>query len=201
MDFSSASVEELNTLIKFGVYKHMHNGAQKILDRFVDVHKEGDQLGDVQFWEYLGVGVDDTVEPKRPRLKGASVEQRSYEEFYSIEKVGERKAERFKTTACNYILNLKDLNRMDDSKEIIHRAFSDLIERAFTDGGIKDKVGITLSHPEIRKEIHIPLSTREKLSSDVVIATVERFIHSTALVSIDHKFHIEAVRVNLTNRH
>ncbi|MCP4115723.1 MAG: hypothetical protein GY737_10015 [Desulfobacteraceae bacterium] len=73
-------------------------------------------------------------------------------------------------------------------------AFSELIERAFADGGPDDKVSMVLTHPGLRKKIGIPLSRREMLTAEKVLAIVEKFIQSGDDVSYDEQWTIEAIR-------
>ncbi len=202
MDLSNASLSDLHTIVKYEIYRHIPGTAQKILDRFVQIQQPGDEIGTIPFWKHLGIEVDDEepVEPKRPRVESHTSAGQDLE-FYCVKKLEEKIAPRFKTTQTTYSLELKNIGKTTDLDGVIHRAFNDLIEKSFADGNVNDKVSMTIRHPHISKAIHVPFTEREKLTSEKVISTIERFMRSSEVVAIDETFHIEAVRVNLTNRH
>ena len=57
-------------------------------------------------------------------------------------------------------------------------AMSSLIEFVFSDADQNAKVCLTMSHPLVNKKIGIPLSRREILTAEKVIATMEEFFEN-----------------------
>ncbi|MCP4460712.1 MAG: hypothetical protein GY816_22230, partial [Cytophagales bacterium] len=105
-------------------------------------------------------------------------------DHFSISKVGFKSAPRFRTTEATYSLEFKNLDNIPIGPAV-HEAFAHLIETAFADGNVDDKVGLTIDHPFLKKKIGIPFSRRDMMTADKVYDTVQRFVQSSELVRLD----------------
>ncbi|MCP4488724.1 MAG: hypothetical protein GY820_15630 [Gammaproteobacteria bacterium] len=95
------------------------------------------------------------------------------------------------------MLEFKNLDNIP-IEPVVHEAFAHLIETAFADGNVDDKVGLTIDHPFLKKKIGIPISRQDMLTADKVYDTVQRFVQSSDLVRLDSK--MTAVAVRFTSR-
>ncbi|MCP4054843.1 MAG: hypothetical protein GY739_17730, partial [Mesoflavibacter sp.] len=181
-----------------------------------------DRLGDTEFWTFLlgdeaddffdsqpvkRAGDDCSFSPKRAAVEtqdGGAVTRSAAADsghpngplqgptYYDVEFLGARQSPRFRAVGTAYALRLKNVEECADVQATLLAAFSELIERAFADGGPDDKVSMVLTHPGLRKKIGIPLSRREMLTAEKVLAIVEKFIQSGDDVSYDEQWTIEA---------
>jgi len=214
MDLSRCSASELNGIAKSKLYLAVPGLANQIFEQFIRVADVGERIEDPEFWEYLfGDALDSQPNgplqghpppnsplqgsPKRRRIEpqqGEGVDegqQLEEEEPYTIAFLGEKKAARFRATCMAYSMRFSDTIY---PHEALLNGCSDLIERCFSDGGLRDKVTMRITHPDLRKPIGIPCSTRETLTAERVLRVIEQFVQSSETVRFDGQWEVEAVR-------
>ncbi|WAR09982.1 ZN358-like protein [Mya arenaria] len=131
---------------------------------------------------------------------GAAKRQRLEEDpsaFYDIEKTGERKIEKFRTTASYYKVNIKDLevdglpNILKTLKTVFQSILDD-ITQLIPD---TDLVRISIDNPELDFPITLEFMPRHQLTVDRVLSEIERVLQSYQQFVVDETFNIDIVHV------
>ena len=138
---------------------------------------------------------DDNHGNKRQKLQ----ETDDAQEFYTIDKVSEKKIEKFKTTANYYKITVKDLAVKDlptilKSLKILFQSILDSITVHIPS---TDLVRISMDNPELDYPIVLPFMRRSSLTVERILAEIERVLQSYEQFVIDETFGIELVHVQI----
>lgn len=110
-------------------------------------------------------------------------------DFYNIEKVSEKKIEKFKSTASYYKITVNDIAVRDLS----------ISDRIAVDIPSNDLVRVSMDNPELDYPIVLPFMRRSSLTVERILAEIERVLQSYEQFVIDETFGIELVHVQTTS--
>ena len=131
---------------------------------------------------------------------GATKRQKLAEDpsrFYNVEKVGERKIEKFRSTATYYKVNIKDMevdglpNILKTLKQIFQSILND-ITHMIPD---TDLVRLSIDNPELDFPITLEFMRRRELTVDKILSEIERVLQSYQQFVVDEAFRIDIVHV------
>jgi len=127
----------------------------------------------------------------REKKENEIQELESHQLSFSISLLGKRQVPAFRATQMLY--SMRFLETIHPHEALLNGC-SDLIDRCFEDAGPKDKVCLTITHPDIRNPIGIPCSTREKLTAKRVLSIIENNIQRSETVRYEAEWEVEAIR-------
>ena len=122
------------------------------------------------------------------------------DKFYNIEKVSERKIEKFNTTASYYNISVKDMEvrGLAEILKVLKQLFASIIDHIAGDIPSNDLIRITMDNPELDYPITLPFMSRSTLTVDRLLSEIERVLQSYEQFVLDETFGIELVHVHMT---
>ena len=117
--------------------------------------------------------------------------------FYDIEKVGEKKIEKFRSTATYYKVSINDMevdglsNILKTLKQVFRSILND-ITQMIPD---TDLVRISMDNPELDFPITLEFMPRRELTAERILSEIERVLQSYQQFVVDETFHIDIVHV------
>ncbi|MCW4344201.1 MAG: hypothetical protein N0E48_12745 [Candidatus Thiodiazotropha endolucinida] len=130
---------------------------------------------------------------RKEELSGAT------ENFYDIEKVSERKIEKFNTTASYYKISVKDLEvkGVPEILKSLKQLFQSILDHIARDIAPQDLIRISMDNPELDYPIVLPFMRRSLLTVDRMLSEIERVLQSFEEFVLDQTFGIEFVHVHM----
>ena len=121
------------------------------------------------------------------------------ENLYNIEKVSERKIEKFNTTASYYKISVNDIEvqGIPEILKTLKKLFQSIINRIASDIPPNDLIRLTMDNPELDYPIVMPFMRRSALSVDRILSEIERVLQSYEQFVLDETFGVEFVHVHL----
>jgi hypothetical protein len=144
-------------------------------------------------------------EAKRPfdnQEGGGARKRRKLEEdpktFYNIEKVGERKIEKFKTTATYYKVSIQDLEieGLQNILKTLKTVFESILETITGTLPATDLVRVSIDNPELDFPISLEFMPRQDLTVEKILSEIERVLQSYQQFVVDEAFRIDIVHVH-----
>ena len=120
------------------------------------------------------------------------------ERFYNIDKVSERKIEKFNTIASYFKISVKELEvrGLPEILKNLKHLFQSIIDHIASDISSQDLVRISMDNPELDYPIVLPFMRRNALTVDRLLSEIERVLQSYEQFVLDETFGIELVHVN-----
>ncbi|WAR17772.1 ZN468-like protein, partial [Mya arenaria] len=117
--------------------------------------------------------------------------------FYNIEKVAERKIEKFKTMATYYKVFMKDLEveGLSNILKTLKQMFRSILDTITEDIPETDLVRISIDNPELDFPITLEFMRRGELTVDKILSQIERVLQSYQQFVVDEAFRIDIVHV------
>lgn len=117
--------------------------------------------------------------------------------YYDIEKNGERKIEKFRTTALYYKVNIKEievegLQHILKTLKHIFQSILDTITETIPD---TDSVRMSIDNPELDFPITLKFMRRSELTVERILSEIERVLQSFQQFVVDETFRIDIVHV------
>ena len=102
------------------------------------------------------------------------------EDFYNIEKISERKIEKFKTTASYYKITVNDLKvrGLQEILKALKKLFQSIINNITADIPPNDLIRMSMDNPELDYPIVMPFMRRSALTVDRILSEIERVLQS-----------------------
>ena len=121
------------------------------------------------------------------------------ENFYNIEKISERKIEKFKTTASYYKITVNDLEvrGLQEILKALKKLFQSIINNITADIPPNDQIRMSMDNPELDYPIVMPFMRRSVLTVDRILSEIERVLQSYEQFVLDETFGVEFVHVHL----
>ena len=121
------------------------------------------------------------------------------ENLYNIEKVSERKIEKFNTTASYYKISVNDIEvqGIPEILKTLKKLFQSIINRIASDIPPNDLIRLTMDNPELDYPIVMPFMRRSTLSVDRILSEIERLLQSYEQFVLNETFGVEFVHVHL----
>lgn len=121
------------------------------------------------------------------------------EKYYNIEKVSERKIEKFNTTASYYKISVNDfeVRGLPDILKTLKKIFESIIDHFASEIPSGDLIRISMDNPELDYPIVLPFMRRSALTADRILSEIERVLQSYEQFVLDHSFGMEFVHVNM----
>ena len=116
---------------------------------------------------------------------------------YKIAKIGEKKIEKFKSTATYYEVKIKDIevdglpNILKTLKHIFRSILHDITH--MIPG--TDLVRISIDNPELDFPIVVEIMQRSSLTVEIILSEIERVLQSYQQFVVDEAFHIDIIHV------
>ena len=122
----------------------------------------------------------------------------SPEDFYKIEKLHERKIEKFKTSAMYYTIYFNDLEETELANilKALKRIFHSILQNITEDIAAGDIVRVSLENPQLDFPIVLPFMRRSALTVDRLLSEIERVLQSYEQFVLDETLTLELVHVN-----
>ena len=119
-------------------------------------------------------------------------------DFYTLERVSERKIEKFKTKAVYYKIGIKDVEVRDlpNILKTLKTLFNSIIERIAENIPSNDLVRVTIDNPQLDFPIVLPFMRRSEFTVDRLLNEIEKVLQSYEQFVVDETFGIEIVHVN-----
>ena len=117
--------------------------------------------------------------------------------FYKLEKIREKKIEKFNTTNTIYKANVKDLE-VSGIKEILKALkvlFSSMIEDITPFAQDQDFIRMSVQSRELDFPIQIPFMRKRDLTAESVLSEIERVLQSFEHFVLDGSFEIDIIHV------
>jgi len=136
---------------------------------------------------------DDRSGEKRQRLTA----QDNAKDFYYMEKVNERRIEKFNTTASYYEIKMKDLEVRDlpNILKTLKVIFQSIVTRITENIAATDLVRLVMDNSELDFPIVLPFMPRSSLTVDRILSEIERVLQSYEQFVVDESFGVELVHV------
>ena len=121
------------------------------------------------------------------------------ENFYNIEKISERKIEKFKTTASYYKITVNDLEvrGLQEILKALKKLFQSIINNITADIPPNDLIRMSMDNPELDYPIVMPCMRRSALTVDRILSEIEWVLQSYEQFVLDETFGVEFVHVHL----
>lgn len=134
---------------------------------------------------------DDDHENKRQKLETEDGVH------FVMNKVSERKLEKFRTTASYYKIYVDDVEERDlpNILKYLKTLFQETLNRMASDIPSTDLVRLSMDNPELDYPIVLPFMRRSDLTVERVLAEIERVLQSYEQFVIDETFGMELVHV------
>ncbi|XP_052815380.1 uncharacterized protein LOC128242318 [Mya arenaria] len=118
---------------------------------------------------------------------------------YDIEKVSERKIEKFRSTASYYRIRVNDVEITDlpNILKYLRTLFQDIINKMTDEIASSDLVRLSLDNPELDFPIVLPFMKKSALTVDRILSEIERVLQSYEQFVVDETFGIELVHVHM----
>ena len=119
--------------------------------------------------------------------------------YYKMEKISEKRIEKFGTTASYYKITVKDIEVRDLSNIIktLKQIFQSIIDSVAENIPSTDKVRITMDNPQLDFPIVLPFMRRSELTVNRLLSEIERVLQSYEEFVLDETFGLEFVHVHL----
>lgn len=145
-----------------------------------------------------GGGKRPSEHEKEQRLHKRQKLQSSPEDFYKIEKLHERKIEKFKTSATYYKIYFNDLEERElvNILKTLKKIFQSILQNITEDIAGGDLVRVSLENPQLDFPIVLPFMKRSALTVDRLLSEIERVLQSYEQFVLDETLTIELVHVN-----
>ena len=136
---------------------------------------------------------DEAVLRKRQKL------QSSPSDFYKIEKLHEKKIEKFKSSATYYKIYFNDLQEKDlvNILKILKQMFHSIIQNITEDIAAGDLIRVVLDNPQLDFPIVLPFMKKSQLTVDRLLSEIERVLQSYEQFVLDETLTIELVHVHV----
>lgn len=119
------------------------------------------------------------------------------QQYYSMEKINEKKIEKFNTTASYYKIEIKDLEVRDlpNILKTLKIIFQSIVSRITENIPSNDRVRVTMDNPELDYPIVLPFMPRSSLTVERLLSEIEKVLQSYEQFVVDEAFGIEFVHV------
>ena len=127
--------------------------------------------------------------------------QSSPQDFYKIEKLHEKKIEKFKTSATYYKIYFSDLEETElvNILEKLKRMFQSILQNITEDIAAGDLVRVSMDNPQLDFPIVLPFMKRSALTVDRLLSEIERVLQSYEQFVLDETLTIELVHVHIVS--
>ncbi|WAR14681.1 ZN358-like protein [Mya arenaria] len=117
--------------------------------------------------------------------------------FYTIEKIGEKKIEKFRSTATYYKVNINDIevDGLPNILKTLKQIFQSILEHITDVIPVTDLVRISIDNPELDFPITLEFMPRHQLTVDRILSEIERVLQSYQQFVVDEAFNIDIVHV------
>ncbi|XP_060588537.1 uncharacterized protein LOC132743952 [Ruditapes philippinarum] len=119
-------------------------------------------------------------------------------EYYKMEKINERRIEKFNTTASYYKIKIKDLEVRDlqNILKTLKVIFQSILSTITENIPANDLVRVSMDNPELDYPIVLRFMPRSALTVDRLLSEIERVLQSYEQFVVDETFGIELVHVS-----
>lgn len=117
-----------------------------------------------------------------------------------IRKVGEKRIEKFNTSATYYRIYISDVNEIRDLPAIMEyltTMFQEIINKMTNDIASNDLVRLSIDNPELDFSIVLPFMRRSDMTVDRILSEIERVLQSYEQFVVDETFGMELVHVHM----
>lgn len=116
-----------------------------------------------------------------------------------IRKAGERKIEKFNTTATYYRIYINDgeIRDLPNILKYLKNLFQAIVNRMTVDIQPNDLVRFSMDNPELDFPIVLPFMRRSAMTVDRILSEIERVLQSYEQFVIEETFGMELVHVHM----
>ena len=118
--------------------------------------------------------------------------------YYTIENINTRRIKKFKITALDYKLRLRNLDEIAlDALPLLSAVIDDVLQTLTQNTGPKDMVRIILQAPGLDQPIALPFIEKDDLTIDRFMTRIEHVLQSKKDVKLDSDMEINLVHVEM----
>ncbi|WAR07622.1 KRUP-like protein [Mya arenaria] len=120
-------------------------------------------------------------------------------DYYHVDKISERRIEKFNSTASYYKISVKDMEirELPNIIKTLKQIFQSIIDNIAGNIPSSDKVRITMDNPQLDFPIVLPFMRRSELTVDRLLSEIERVLQSYEQFILDETFGLEFVHVHM----
>ncbi|WAR12282.1 ZN777-like protein [Mya arenaria] len=122
-------------------------------------------------------------------------------DYYRVDKISERRIEKFNSTASYYKISVKDMEirELPNIIKTLKQIFQSIIDTIAGNIPSSDRVRVTMDNPQLDFPIVLRFMKRSELTVDRLLSEIERVLQSYEQFVLDETFGLEFVHVHLPN--
>ena len=161
---------------------------------------------DESFWEVISSDSEEEVEPEHEQTgrgkkrKSDDQDEEPQQDYYQIKPVRDHHSQKFNMTAKNYSVHFN--NQLDDvnlleSQNRTYGIFDHLLKDVTEGMNSTDQVRFVLSSNQLQTPIALPFCPLEQLTTERVLAQVEKVVQSNEEFRLNDTVNIDIIRVEM----
>ena len=159
---------------------------------------------DDSFWEVISSDSEDEVEHEQSgrgkKRKSVNQDEEPQQDYYQIKPVRDHHSQKFNMTAKNYSVRfnnvLDDVDLLESQKRT-YGIFDHLLEDVTEGMNSTDQVRFVLSSNQLQTPIALPFCSLEELTTEKVLAQVEKVVQSNEEFRLNDTVDIDIIRVEM----
>jgi hypothetical protein len=133
---------------------------------------------------------------------GAGTSEQVSDNFFTVSNVKQVKVKKFSTTGTDYTVQFMDTFahlELSQYHDRLHEIFESLLNTVTQDIPMQDQVRFVLQSPQLETPISLPFLPRQRLTTERVLAEIERVIQSNHEFRLNDSVNVNLIHVEMPN--
>ena len=133
---------------------------------------------------------------------GAGTSEQVSDNFFTVSNVKQVKVKKFNATGMDYTVQLMDTFahlELSQYHDRLHEIFESLLNTVTQDIPMQDQVRFVLQSPQLETPISLPFLPRQPLTTERVLAEIERVIQSNHEFRLNDSVNVNLIHVEMPN--